>query len=167
MIGPDMTWGDAREIYKNWLNNPLENIEDNILANPEVRKLAQGRDDNEYVNRPGEFRGGEEPESDPASDPESGLGETVEFYILFDDEDDAHLLIRMDHELGTLEFRGKDEWILVQPGDDMPVLDDYPYTQVTGQAVPIWDSLADDDSGEDGGYTKSTFQSTLLDDVDE
>jgi hypothetical protein len=159
-----MTWGDARAIYRDWLEHPDVEIEDNILANPETRKLGQGKPDNEFVSRPGEFReveGGEDdPSYDPSSDPESGIGGPVEFYLLCDEKDEAHALLRIDDEHGTLEYRGKDEWIMVTPKDDMPILDDYPYTQVSGQAVPIWDSLEDD-------FSKSNFKSALLDDVDE
>ena len=155
MMGPNATWADYRAIYQKSLDNPDRKFENNILSDPKIREFSEGRPDDEIVRDAQPDSG--EPEGDP--DPESGLGENVSFNLIVDGLDKVHLLTRTDREAGTLEYRSHGEWELITEEDEMPLLDEYPFTQVDGQAVAIWDSL-------ETLPRKSDFESTLLDESD-
>ena len=158
MMGPNATWADYRAIYTRSLEQPGQKFEDNILADPKIREFSEGRPDNEIVREARQdFEETEEPA--PSDDPESGLGDRVVFNLIVDGLNKVHLLTRTDREAGTLEYRSHGEWVLITEEDEMPLLDEYPFTQVDGQAVAIWDSL-------ETLPRKSDFESTLLDESD-
>lgn len=159
MMGPNATWADYRAIYQKSLDNPDRKFENNILADPKIREFSEGRPDNEVVRETqpdfDEPRG----EPDPADDPESGLGENVIFNLVVDGLDKVHLLTRTNREEGTLEYRSNGDWVLITEEDEMPLLDEYPFTRVDGQSVAIWDSL-------EAAPRKKDFEPTLLDESD-
>jgi hypothetical protein len=159
MMGPNATWADYRAIYQRSLENPDRKYENNILENPKIREFSEGRPDNEVVRDAQPDLDEPEGELDPADDPESGLGDNVVFNLIVDGLDKVHLLTRTNREEGTLEYRTHGEWELITEEDEMPLLDEYPFTQVDGQAVAIWDSL-------ETSPRKSDFQSALLDESD-
>jgi hypothetical protein len=160
MIGPNATWADYRAIYQKSLDNPDRKYENNLLADPKIREFSEGRPDDEIVREAPapDFDAPAEP--DPSEeDPESGLGNNVVFNLVVDGLGKVHLLTRTNREEGTLEYRSNGEWELITEEDEMPILDEYPFTQVDGQAVAIWDSLETTPRQID-------FQSTLLDESD-
>ncbi len=159
MMGPNATWADYRAIYQKSLDNPDRKFENNILADPKIREFSEGRPDDEIVREAQPDFEEPEGEPDPADDPESGLGNNVVFNLVVDGLDKVHLLTRINREEGTLEYRSHGEWELVTPEDEMPLLDEYPFTQVDGQAVAIWDSL-------ETTPRKIDFAATLLDESD-
>ena len=159
MMGPNATWADYRAIYQKSLAEPDRKFENNILADPKIREFSEGRPDDEIVREATPDFDEPEGEPDPADDPESGLGNNVVFNLIVDGLDKVHLLTRTNREEGTLEYRSNGEWELVTPDDEMPLLDEFPFTQVDGQAVAIWDSL-------ETSPRKSDFEATLLDESD-
>ena len=132
MLGPNATWGDVRKIYEKSLQSPDQWFEDNILADPEVMKYSQDKADNELLRQPGVLLGEDAPND------EDGLGEIVEFGIIVDGAK-VRLLVRTDYQAGTMAYRNDGQWVEVGPEDDVPLLDDFPLTRVTGEAVDIFD----------------------------
>jgi hypothetical protein len=159
MMGPNATWADYRAIYQRSLDNPDRKYENNILVDPKIREFSEGRPDDEIVRDAQPDLDEPEGEPDPADDPESGLGDNVVFNLVVDGLNKVHLLTRTNREEGTLEYRSGGEWILITEEDEMPLLDEYPFTQVDGQAVAIWDSL-------ETVPRKTDFEATLLDESD-
>lgn len=138
MLGPNATWGDVRKIYEKSLQSPDRWFEDNVLSDPAVMEHSKGRPDIELIYKPGVMLS-----LGPNPDPEDGLGEGVEFSLLVDG-DRVELLTRADFDAGTLEFRNDGDWILIGPEDEVPALDKFPFTRVTGEAVSIFDKYEDD-----------------------
>jgi len=91
-------------------------------------------------------------------DVEDGLGDEVEFGLVLDKDDKALMLIRTDFEEGAMYYRSSNSWVQITPDDEIPLLDDYPLTRVSGEAVEIWDAHGD--------RTKNEFADVLMDDVD-
>lgn len=150
MLGPNATWGDVRKIYEKSLKAPDRWFEDNILSDPEVREATKNKPDNELIMEAGVLK-----KTGPEPDPEDGLGDRVEFSLLIDG-DRVALLTRADLEDGTLEFRNDGDWVLIGPDDEVPALDEFPFTRVTGEAVAIFDKQEDDPKA-------SFFSEVLLD----
>jgi hypothetical protein len=92
---------------------------------------------------------------DPEDD-ESGLGDRVEFHIVFDEDGKALLLTRSDFEDGTMEYRSSGEWVQITPEDVLPALENYPLTRVEGGAVANWDEKS-------GQATEEDFEDQILD----
>jgi hypothetical protein len=89
---------------------------------------------------------------------EDGLGDEVEFGLVLDEDDKALMLVRTDFEEGGMYYRSQKSWVLITPDDDIPLLDQFPLTRVSGDATEIWDLHGD--------RTKTEFDEVLLDDVD-
>jgi hypothetical protein len=85
---------------------------------------------------------------DPEDD-ESGLGDRVEFHIVFNEGGKALLLTRSDYEEGTMEYRSSGEWVQITSDDVIPILDENPLTRVEGGAVFLWDEISENASEED------------------
>lgn len=92
-------------------------------------------------------------------DVEDGLGDEVEFGLVLDEDDKARMLIRTDFEEGAMYYRSSNSWVKITPDDEIPLLDEFPLTRVSGEATEIWDAF--------GERTKSEFQEVLMDDVDD
>lgn len=87
---------------------------------------------------------------------EDGLGDDVEFGIAVE-KGKVLMIVRTDYDVGTMEFRLDGEWIQITPDMQVPILDENPLTRVTGDAVPLWDRLEEDDPKE------KDFEEVILD----
>lgn len=92
---------------------------------------------------------------------DEGDGSTSIDFDLVVNGDLVLMLVKHDFEEGTLSYREGGNWINVQPGQELPALDDNELTPVTGQATPIWDAA------EGGELTVDSFKDVLLGSTEE